>query len=236
MLGGKLGAVIVFAGIALAGAASATPVISGCTKLFDYPNGNGAVTVSQLTAGTCVLAQDKLFKGFTNGVNNQNKLPAGLLVSFNLDNVGGEDIHTIAFSNNGASHFTANTTYKWGFEVEVFPIFVGGPSIVDVAEDFSQSPRPNNTSILTNVITVEGTSDIRTLTESRTGAGAGMGTIETFYSPGVTDLLFQETLVDKGTISSVEYTIVEDTPEPASLLILGGALAGFGALRRKRKT
>jgi len=222
---GRLGVALVMAGALFAGAASATPTCSTIDNLG--PSGQGVFLKSQFTSGFCVLAQDKLFGDF-----NLGNLPSSLVVLFNLNTIGNMDYHQISFDATYSKGTTsAGRTYNWSYEVAVAPNAVLGTKIVELDADFSQTA--GGPSVLTKTTNIAGAGTIQ---ETKTGANSS-GTTSILFSGGITDMIVTEKLVDKGTISAVTNTIVEQipAPEPASLMLLGGALAGLGALRRKRK-
>ena len=226
MRGGKLGLMLVFAGVVVAGTASATPTCTN-TMILD-PDGTGTVLKSQVTTGFCVQTQDKLYGNF-----NIASLPSNTVIQFNLNPIGNFDYHQISFSGAFTKGTTpAGHTYTWSYEIALAANAIPGTKITELDADFTQTA--GGPSVLTDTTNVSGAG---TISESKTGANA-TGNTTVLFGTLVTDMIVTGRLVDKGTISSVTNPIVEelpDVPEPASLLIVGGALAGFGALRRKRK-
>lgn len=168
-------------------------------------------------------AQDKLFSNFSFG----NLPTAHGTVTFDLELAGGVERHNITFTDN----FAAGHTYS-GFGYDVASTPPGSP-IVALFADFTQ------------------TRGMTTLTETTTPTGVGSidlvkngifptptSTNEIDYRGGVPSLAVTESLAlagSNGDVSAILNTVVQDVAEPASLGLLGAALVGFGAVRRRRK-
>lgn len=218
------GSALAFAGLVTVPAA-ATPT---CTTINDLgPSGSGSVNRASVTAGYCVLAQDKLYGNFALG-----NLPAGTVLNFNLNIVGSLDHHQLSFN----APYKSGTTYNWGYEVAVYTNAVPGTVITSLDTDFTQTA---GTSTLTKTTNPAGSNAI---SETKVGAFVQPGSVlSKTFGPGVTDLIIAEQLIDGGTVSSVTNTVTQfvpgrDIPEPATLALLGAGLAGLGGLRLRRKT
>lgn len=225
--------------LALAGAAVLTAaVLSGealaaptCSTTNVLPaNGQSIIPIASFTSGYCVRIQDKLYGNF-----NIGNLPSAMVVIFNLNTLGANDYYQIAFSGAytpGANNSVHN--YNWSYEVAVTGA-VPGTKIVELDADFTQTA--GGPSVLSEDITQGG---INAIHEVKNGAIA-TGTTTYVFNPGITDLVIDMHLADKGTVSSVTNTIVQFVPgrnfipEPLTLSLFGAGLLGLGGLRRKRR-
>jgi hypothetical protein len=171
-----------------------------------------------------VKAQDKLYGNFALG-----NMPAGGNVFFNLSMVGGFDRHTITFLNAYSPG-----TFNPGFDVAT----IGAGIVITVmSADFVQSVGGPTT--VTQTTTPAPSSGSINLTKTGT-ISSGSNVIN--FAPGITDMVVTTifTVGPGSDTTALVDTILEPiprvTPEPASLVLMGLALTGFGVFGLRRKS
>jgi len=208
-----------------AGQAYAVPTCNNST--LTSTNGE-EFAVGLLGTGVCVQADDKLYGGFDFGSGALASGTTDVVFSWS-QTVGGKSTHTIAFLDSYAGGATTTHTIGLGFAVHDNT----GPDMVNIDGDYLQSTPTTSTLVKTTDPKGSGTIDLTKVGATPTGTS----TDEIDYTPGVQDLTVMETLtlgID-AEVSSVENTITEQIPEPASLALLSIGLFGVGLLPLRRR-
>ena len=195
---------------------------ANATVCIMMPADGGSELFSALGAGVCVQAGDKLFSNFSFG-----NLVANGTVAFDWEVIDGTENNNITFTDS----FVPGHKYTgFGYDVAT-----AGTPIVALSADFTQTRGGPATSTLTATTTKTGVGSIDLV---KAGPIPTLtSTYEIDYPGGVPSLAVTENLAvaNNGDVTAVQNTVVQDVAEPASLGLLGVALVGFGAIRRRRK-
>jgi len=196
-----------------------------CTTTTPISSGTTA-TLAQLSGGNCVQVGDKIFGSASIG----GAITGAGTALFTINNAG--NFTTVGFLGGINGTATGNINYS----VAV------APGSTDLISAFQQD------------ITIQGLSASATLvgggqvslscTNTTLASGAtGPSTCPTLQSfvPNLPNLTVTQTVTGNSattTVTAITDTIFQTAapvPEPATLMILGSALIGFGLIRRRRK-
>lgn len=227
------GAVLLLGTALCSTAARAGPAFT-CTSTIVLAGGNGVVANTKLGTGVCVQTLDALFGDFSIGT-----LPTTGTVAFNVTNSGTPNVahHGVSFNDN----FAEGKTYTADYEVD---ILAGSNLFKELDADFTQSNGGPSTLTTTTTEPDAGSIDF-TKTTSAGGTVSETGTDQMTYTPGFSQLDVSNKLVDSGSDSAILDTAIENAPavltssikvpEPISATLLGTAIVGFVALRRRKR-